>query len=155
MTTFLSSNEIVHQNELCSMSCNEFKIVPYDWQLNVGNNIVNNANRKQITRHLCVEGTGRGKSHLCHILSHHFKGTTTCVCPLLTLCSDQFQKIKSKIASCPNSKILPVFLDAFQSNSDISKLIRLLHRMDESCSAILFTSPQSITDMHPKFVASI
>ena len=50
-------------------------------------------------------------------------------------------------------KIAPVHLGAFQSESDISNLIRLLHTMDESCSAILFTSPQTIAGMHPKFIA--
>ena len=152
MTTILSSNAIVHQNESCSMSCNEFKIVPYDWKLFFCNNIINNGNRTKITRCLCVEGKGIVKYYLFHILSHHFKGITTWLSPLLTICSDQYQKLKSKIASCPNTKTMHVYLGAFQSKSYISKLILLLHSMDESCSDILFTSPQTITEMHPIFL---
>ena len=114
----------------------------------------NHASKRQC-RMLCIQGTGTGKSLLYQTLSAHFAQVTIYISPLLTLASDQVNKLFAKTQFL-GSTVVPIHLDAVPISGDHMKnLIRLLNGAKNAMSIVVFTSPQTLTDKFPSFVGSV
>ena len=138
-----------------SASINQFNIAPYEWQVSVGSQILFKSSRREKAQCLCAEGTGKDKSHLCHILSCQFKGTTARVSPLLALVSDQCEKLKKKAELNPQSNTIPIYLDALKTNNDIEGLVHALMQQCNDYTVILFTFLQTIAAKISNFILHV
>ena len=74
---------------------------------------------------------------------------------LLTLVSDQYEKLKKKTELNPQLNIIPIYLDAFKTNNDIEALVHALMQTRNDYAVIIFTSPQTITTKFHNFIFSM
>ena len=104
-----------------SLASQHFQIRAYKWQSRVGGSVLHQHTLNNPIRLLCIQGTGKGKSVLYQSLSAHFKGVTVYISPLLTLGSDQVNKLmtQTRIMSSP---FIPIFLDAAKNKAQSDEI---------------------------------
>ena len=134
--------------------CQEtFQLLPRQWQVEVGSELIESHFTNVPIRHLCVRPTGGGKSLVFNTVADVLLGVTICICPLLSLGADQTKKLLSK--SDANQKAITAFHLDELSNSAIGKLKRFLQSsayLNSPTSIVLFASPQAITTRYYPFV---
>ena len=135
--------------------CQEtFQLLPRQWQVEVGSELIESHFTNVPIRHLCVRPTGGGKRSLVfNTVDDVLLGVTICICPLLSLGADQTKKLLSK--SHANQKAITAFHLDELSNSAIGKLKRFLQSsayLNSPTSIVLFASPQAITTRYYPFV---
>ncbi len=88
-----------------------FHTTPWNWQRQVGGEILRLRSDKEAISYLCVRPTGGGKTLLFHTLAAHMKGVTLCLIPLLSLGADQVNKAMMKTRSDPTCSFSAIHLD--------------------------------------------
>ena len=126
-------------------------MTPWNWQTQVGGQILRLRSEKHLVRQLCVRPTRGGKTLLFHTLAAYMKGVTLCLIPLLSLGADQVNKAMIKTRNDPTMSFSAFHLDEL-SPSDLKELMLLLAEVDAGTTTILYSSPQFLTDSNPKFV---
>ena len=130
-----------------------FQLLPRQWQVEVGSELIESHFTNVPIKHLCVRPTGGGKSLVFNTVADVLLGVTICICPLLSLGTDQAKKLISKSHANQNA-VTAFHLDEL-SNSAIGKLKRFLENpayLNCPTSIILFASPQAITTRYNPFV---
>ena len=73
-----------------------FQLLPRQWQVEVGSELIESHFTNVPIKHLCVRPTGGGKSLVFNTVADVLLGVTICICPLLSLGTDQAKKLISK-----------------------------------------------------------
>ena len=149
-----SFNRSLHENNFSRLALRHYQVNAYLWQARIGGFMMEQTSLGHECRLLCIQGTGSGKSVLYQTLAAHYRSATIYVSPLLTLGADQVNKIMQKTRLLGNT-IVPIHLDAVQSDDDMAYVTSLMTSVNPQCSVLVFTSPQTITNKFPHFVASV
>ena len=149
-----SFNRSLHENNFSRLALRHYQVNAYLWQARIGGFMMEQTSLGHECRLLCIQGTGSGKSVLYQTLAAHYRSVTIYVSPLLTLGADQVNKIMQKTRLLGNT-IVPIHLDAVQSDDDMAYVTSLMTSVNPQCSVLVFTSPQTITNKFPHFVASV
>ena len=131
-----------------------FHMTPYDWQSQVGGQIIRLRNKRKPVRQLCVRPTGGGKTLLFQTLAAYMKGITLCLIPLLSLGADQVNKTMIKTRSDSTNSISAVHLDELKRD-DLLELLAILNEADDGLTTILYSSPQFLVKSFPTFFAGL
>ena len=132
-----------------------FNMIPWNWQRQVGGQILRLRFEKEEVRHLCVRPTGGGKTLLFHTLAAYMKGVTLCLIPLLSLGADKVNKAMIKTHNDPNLAISAFHLDDELEDADVKELLLLLSEVDDGTITIHYSSPQFLVDRCPFFFEAL
>ena len=149
MTTTDPINDVFEQL-FQSTAQASFNMNPWNWQKQVGGQILRLRSEKADVRHLCVRPTGGGKTLLFHTLAAYMKGVTLCLIPLLSLGADQVNKAMIKTRDDPMNAISAFHLDELK-DPDVKELLLLLSQVDAGTTTILYSSPQFLVERCPSF----
>ena len=114
---------------------------PFQWQIDVGGDIIESTSNIQTHNQLLVRKTGEGKSLVYLVTGTILRGVTLFISPLLSLTMDQARKVL-KISR--DSNISSFHLDEINSQT-ISVLPTWITRLGNHATIfIFFCSPQSL-----------
>ena len=133
----------LHSSLFHQTAISVFHKTPYEWQVKVGASILSAVSRGESMRYLCVRPTGGGKTLVFTTTAATLKGITLCIVPLLSLGSDQVNKLISSTQSS-DKIITAIHLDEVPISLQ-GKLLTYLHKYDSKRKTlIIFASPQSL-----------
>ncbi len=97
----------------------------------------------------------RGGTLLFHTLAAYMKGVTLCLTPLLSLGTDQVNKVMIKTSIDLNQAISAFHLDELH-DTDVKELLLLLSEVGEGTTTIIYLSPQFfLVDWRPSMVDAL
>jgi ATP-dependent DNA helicase RecQ len=133
----------LHSSLFHQTAISVFHKTPYEWQVKVGASILSAVSRGESMRYLCVRPTGGGKTLVFTTNAATLKGITLCIVHLLSLGSDQVNKLISSTQSS-DKIITAIHLDEVPISLQ-GKLLTYLHKYDaKRKTLIIFASPQSL-----------
>ena len=121
-----------------------FGLTMKPWQKKVAETVMSN----ETSTILLVRPTGNGKSLVRDAVAVQLRGVTLTVVPLLTLGSDQTEKIKRRISGTRVKNVFVYHLDAMRDTESLTKLLQSLSNLPQNTPAniLLFASPQILVD---------
>jgi superfamily II DNA helicase RecQ len=135
----------------------DFRLQPYDWQVQIIRHFSIMAKSKSPASVFCVRSTGGGKSAVRDTIRQMLCGVTLTICPLLSLAAQQTELIEHRVKDHPhNTGCAAYHIDEIiaNDNDNASKcLFDFLRSMngDTENTVFLFSSPQAITSEKSKF----
>ena len=150
-TTAVTLTRTEAESVFTDLARRHFDVNAYYWQARIGGFMIRKASAGSPCRLLCIQGTGSGKSVLYQTLSARFTGVTIYITPLLTLGADQVSKLMTRTNTI-GASVIPIHLDGYTSTDGVKELVSLLKSSDPYVSAIVFTSPQTLTDKFKGFL---
>ena len=112
---------------------------PFQWQIDVGGDIIESTSNIQTHNQLLVRKTGEGKSLVYLVTGTILRGVTLVISPLLSLAMDKARKILK--ITC-DSNITSSHLD--EMNSQNISVLQWITRLGNYATIFIFCSPQSL-----------